>query len=503
MSKLLGIDIGRTAVRATLLNSGYRRLTLEATGVCLLSEVPDLHEALKSAAGPLAQKADAIAVALNGDLVFSRSLELPLTAQKVLNDVVPFEIEAQLPFDISEAVFDYRVHPKKKGDEKITVFAAIAKITDVQGLIDTVKGALNHEVDLVIPGPFALSALSVALPELAAPGPVAVLDLGALHTEVVILQGGEPRLVRTLSVGVAGMPANENELAQAITQTFATWRANGGDPVQVCYLAGGGTVLQGAEWWVNTKFGVPAMLLPVPKIEGWPDAAIGAPLAKAAALAVAAGNRSRALNLRQGPLAFERGFGFLRDRAPMLAGLTAVVAVSFLFSTWAELRSLSQEKEALDAQLQAVSKDVLGEELHDPAQVDAVLEKGGSADDDPMPKVDGFDVLYRITEALPKDLKHDIDEIDMVRVGQQGAMRVTLHGVVPTVQDADDLATKLKTIKCFNDVKTVKTTAQAGGEAQKYHMEWEVRCIEETKKTKAASSATADAGAPTEKGAGQ
>ena len=40
------------------------------------------------------------------------------------------------------------------------------------------------------------------------------------------------------------------------------------------------------------------------------------------------------------PLVYERGYGFLREKVPLLSGLFAVVLFSFLFATWAELRSL-------------------------------------------------------------------------------------------------------------------------------------------------------------------
>jgi hypothetical protein len=68
---------------------------------------------------------------------------------------------------------------------------------------------------------------------------------------------------------------------------------------------------------------------------------------------------------------------------------------------------------------------------------------------------------------------------------------VTLHGVVPKVQDAEDLSTLLKQFPCFQEVKVVKTSQQIGGEGQKYHMEFELRCpTPGAKKVAGASSAS-------------
>ncbi|MBI3805066.1 MAG: pilus assembly protein PilM [Nitrospirae bacterium] len=49
------------------------------------------------------------AVALPGHLVSTRELSLPFTDPKRLRQVVPFEIEGQLPFDLEEVVIDYQL----------------------------------------------------------------------------------------------------------------------------------------------------------------------------------------------------------------------------------------------------------------------------------------------------------------------------------------------------------------------------------------------------------
>ncbi|MFO0661030.1 MAG: pilus assembly protein PilM [Polyangiaceae bacterium] len=489
MARLLGIDIGRTTVRATLLRTSYRKVAVEGAGSCELSRVPEISEAIRVATAGLTQKADSVATSLDGDLVFLRKLELPLTAAKVLGEVVPFEIEAQLPFDIETAVFDYRSLPKEKNAEKIPILAAIAKQSDVSDRINTIAGAITAQPDVVVPGPLALVALAQVVQELAVEGPIALADLGAKRTDIVIMMKGDVLFARTLSAGVAGLPESAPMLEREIAQTFAAWRAGGGAAIQALYLAGGGATLHGAENFLTQKLGVITSVVPPLKIEGWPEGALGAPFAKAAGLALAMNGARKSLNLRQGPLAYERGFGFMRERVPLLAGLGSVLLVSFFFSTWAELRSLNQEQEVLDAALGTVSKEVLGEELHDPTHAIELLEKGPAGEEDPLPKLDAFDALYKLNEAIPKGTKHDIEEFDVQRL-PGNTMKVSVHGIVPKVQDADDIVTALKLNKCFNDVKVVKTSPQIGGDGQKYVIEWDLKCVEEVKKPKAAASAS-------------
>jgi general secretion pathway protein L len=59
--------------------------------------------------------ADQIVIALPGLGLATHQIALPFTDPKRIESTVGFEVEAQLPFDLAEAVFDYQV---VSGDEK-------------------------------------------------------------------------------------------------------------------------------------------------------------------------------------------------------------------------------------------------------------------------------------------------------------------------------------------------------------------------------------------------
>src|SRR5262249_36248755 len=158
--------------------------------------------------------------------------------------------------------------------------------------------------------------------------------------------------------------------------------------------------------------------------------------------------RPKGLNLRRGALQAERRYPFIREKTPLLAGLAAVIVVSFGFSIMAEMRSLDAERDVLIAKLSAASLDVLGEEISDPDKPKQALEEGaGGPDDDPMPRADAFDVMVKLSEAVPKEVVHDVVEFDVNRT------HVTVQGTVPSIPDAQAIAEKMKEHKCFKDVK--------------------------------------------------
>jgi general secretion pathway protein L len=495
MATYLGIDIGQTLVRALLIRVSYRKLTIEAMGACEMGGLADTAEAIRFAAGTLGARCDGVAVSLPGERVFLRKLELPAAAQRQLAEVIPFEIEAQIPFELEQAVFDYRPLPRGRDAEKLSVFAAIARTEEVQERIDLIKLAVHHEPEMVLPGAFSLAALLPVLPELSSAGQIAILDIGAARTEVLLVQSGEVTFARTLSVGTQGLPASAPVLARELRQTLAAWRASGGGLLDTMYISGGGALAPGADVFLSGELGVTVRMLPMPSFEGLsPEQIAQLPrFAKALGLALSLGQRGRHLNLRQGSLKFERGFGFLRDRIPALVALGVVIVLSGVFSMWAELRALGAERDVLEKALFVVAKEVLGEGTADPERVKTLVEQGpGGKDSDPLPPVDAFDVLAQLAESIdPASLKHDLDEVDVQRGSPQSVPKVTLHGVVPKVQDAEDLSTLLKQFPCFQEVKVVKTSQQIGGEGQKYHMEFELRCpTPGAKKVAGASSAS-------------
>jgi general secretion pathway protein L len=220
--------------------------------------------------------------------------------------------------------------------------------------------------------------------------------------------------------------------------------------------------------------------------------------AKAMALALALSSRSSGLNLRRGPLAFERGFTWVRERIPILVGLAAVVLVSFVFSGWARIYEVHTERDALQGALGAVTKEVLGAEVTTAQEAQDLLAKEASlSDEDPMPHADGFDIMVRLSEAVSPSIKHDVEELDL----QKG--HVVVRGVAGSIPDSQAIASALSDYACMSDVKIKSTTQAVGSDRQKYVMEFDLKCPEDAKPTpKKKGDTSAAAGGSSSAGAG-
>lgn len=501
MSTLVGIDIGASAIKCAVLHSTYRKLqvvsltTVELSGGLTRGEA--IAQAVRLAVGERGGAGDSIAAALPGTLGTVRVLELPATAQKQLSEVLPFELESALPFDVAEAVFDFRVLPARAASEAkagtLSVLVAVARTESVRALIDDVQAALGAEPERVEVGAFPIVAVAKTVPD-AARGTVAFVDIGTDSSDILVMSDGEPVFSRTVSQGTRGLPQTASKLARELRMSIGAYRSVGGDAPREVYLCGGGAFVTGAESFLSSALGVPVAPLPAVGLDLAlvPEERIAElpRYAKALGLAFGLADRSLGVNLRRGALAFERGFAWLREKVPVLAGLTAVLLVSFLLSTWAQLYAKSKEREVLEAALSTVTKETLGEETASAERANELLAQAtGSSERDPLPHADGFDVMLMLSEAVPSGVQHDIEELDV----QKG--HVVVHGVVSTIPEAQGILASLEKAHCVSDAKITRTTQVVGGERQKYALEFDLRCPEDEKVKKKAPQAAASASA--------
>jgi general secretion pathway protein L len=469
-------------VKVAVVKSTYRKTALAALVAVEIGEagtVEAIRAGVSAALGGKPNANDGAATALEGSRAALRTLTLPASAQKQLGDVLAFELEAQVPIELTEAVFDYRVLTPRGEKADLDVLAAVARIDDVRARIDLLKAAIGQEPERVAVGAFPLANLVPHMPALSEEGPILLLDIGTKSSEVLFVRGGEPVFGRTLSFGTHGLPDSAKLLAREIRVTIASYRATGGPPPTRVLLCGGGVFESGAEMYMARELELPVEVLPAPALDVTsidPDRVRELPrFAKAIGLALDLGGRSLGLNVRKGAVSYERGFAWMRDKVPVLAGLAAVILVSFAFTAWAKMYALSKERVTLESALATVTKDVLGEETSSASRVEEILAAQGSVDEDPMPHADAFDVMVMLSNDIPQSMKHDIEELDVQK------NHVTLHGIVGTIADSQAILTSLKSERCVQDAKISRINQVVGGERQKYVMEFDLKCPEDIK----------------------
>lgn len=499
MSRVVGIDVTPRYVRAVLLRVAYRKTVLEdlreversdfadlvqaiaacTQGLGASASVPGSGSAPGSNAAPASsagsQRFDAAGVVLDGRRVFVHHLPIPVTGQKQIEELLPFEIEAHVPVDIDELVFDYEIAPVQAGSANLDVLTVAARTEHVRERIELLRAAIGREPDCVGCGPLELSQLATLFPALAAPGPLAIVDLGEDVTDVCVLESGRVAATRSISLGTSGFPNAAETLVAQLRQTFGSYALSTARDVSRVYLVGSGASLDGVSEFFSDRLSLPFVSLPESSLEAPAPAQLLLLPRFARALGSAQhAARGRGINLRRGALAFQRGFGFLKERAPLFMGLGAAVLISFVFATWAETRALDREREALVARLEAETQAVFGTATSDPDEVDVLLQQATQQrSEDPMPHFGGLAAAVAVSEAVAPDIVHDVEELDF----QKG--KLTLRGIVSSTDEAQRISKALEENRCLEGANISKITQVVNSNREKYVLEANVRCPED------------------------
>ncbi len=151
-------------------------------------------------------------LAVPGQSVFVRIRSLPPVAERKVDQIVRYEIQQQIPFDLRQIAIDYQIldHPEGGGYEVLMV----AIKTDVVDKHLSILEGLKLQPDIIDVIPFASYSWLKYNGELHAHTEcVAVIDLGASTTNIVVERDGIFRNTRTLNIG-------GNDITQAIADTF-------------------------------------------------------------------------------------------------------------------------------------------------------------------------------------------------------------------------------------------------------------------------------------------
>jgi general secretion pathway protein L len=270
MARILGLDIGRSALRAVLVRTSMRHVEMDRFIEVPLAPATDPQGRAEALAAGLAElvaivarPADEVIVALDGREGSLRVVELPAGAAKRIGEVLPFELNDVLPFETADAVVDHQ--PIDKSDTILRVLAAAAPRARVETLLAELKASAIDPKEIAV-GAAALDGLRHLVPELNAPGPLMVVCIGVDRTDVCVLEKGACTFARTTDGGVELLSRGQQvQLASSLKRTLAAYRAAGHPPPSRAYL--GGDAAQHADSmlpWLQEALGIEASLVAVP-----------------------------------------------------------------------------------------------------------------------------------------------------------------------------------------------------------------------------------------------
>jgi general secretion pathway protein L len=489
MARFLGIDIGDGALRGVMVRSTLRKLELERYVEIPLTESPDapgrlpeLSEAGRNLLRALGATPDAIVAGLPGEETSLRAIELPAAARKRIGEVLPFELEAVLPYDPHDAIIDHQPIASDQGT--LRVLSAAVLRPHVAAALERLR-QIGLEPRELAAGAAALDGLGNLIPELKAAGPLLLIDVGDQRTDLCFMHKGHCVSARTIDLGVEHLPDGAAPLQRELQRTLAAFRTAGFDAPLEAYLSGAGAHADGAVAWLTSALGVPVQLLALPTASS-AQTAPSSVFGKAAALAARGAMGGRRINLRSGEFAHHAAGGQLAEHLNLITTCAVIVVMTVMFSLKARQALLSDEQQALRTELGTVTKNVFGEAISDPLLAEARAKNPKATD--PLPRFDAYDALAAVSAAIAPEISHEVKRLSLEVADEKREGRMELQGALDSLSQRDEIVSQLGSHPCFHEIELGKTTPVANQNRINYQIEAVLQCPgeggESTKKNK-------------------
>jgi general secretion pathway protein L len=526
MARILGLDLGSYSVKGVLFESSMRGHPTKAYAEVRRPE-GERTESLRAAVRELLTQhpmaADQVIVALPGPTLMTHAFTLPFTDPKRLEAALPFEVESQLPFDLSSAVFDYQV-VGQKDKASSDVLVGVVRKEELSGLMELlVELKLDPRIithpgvtyqNLFLQTPSVFEGLGEA-------EAVAVVDIGHERTTVAIgrpgvgvefartFAGGGKDLSRALATEFQTPPAEAHQwketygaLASAATAqgpdseraaaafvrglqpvlrelrpTFKAFTARSRRQVSALLLCGGTSRLKGIAEQLERDLHLRTRVLALPTEASSAIPAEAQPsAAQAYSLALrgqASGAKAPRFNLRRGEFAFKGDFDYLKDKIGLLASFAATLLLLLIASGVVRGSVLSRNEAKVDAVLCSTTQRILGK-CETNYDIALNLLKGVESPAAALPKASAVNLLAEVTQRIPAEVPVKVERI------QIDLERIILQGETNSSKEIDTLTTALKGHRCFKEVNPGKVEKTRDGQKVTFRLDIQVQCPEQT-----------------------
>lgn len=227
--KLLGLDIRRDAISAVVVKSGIKGSWIENyIHVPITSEETAFEEGLKqsleSVSGQLDLTDAVCLVSLPAVDVAYRTLKAPFKEAKKVRQILPFELETDLPYPAEDTVFDFSMLASSLETDTHQIFAAAIEKQHISERVDLLK-SFNLEPDVLTVGGYAMGQYLSRMSE--EKRCLMFLDLGDTYTTMVLSLSGEVCLVRTFPI-VASDTIKIRAICTQINRTLLSFEQKSG-----------------------------------------------------------------------------------------------------------------------------------------------------------------------------------------------------------------------------------------------------------------------------------
>ncbi|MCB9652588.1 MAG: pilus assembly protein PilM [Deltaproteobacteria bacterium] len=193
--------------------------------------------------------------------------------------------------------------------------------------------------------------------------------------------------------------------------------------------------------------------------------------ALAYALRIAGDERVARVNFRTGEFAYAGQLQSMRERLPFIGAAAAALMILLGAHAFVQYQLSSHREAAIDKEFCAITKDVVGREICEPAIALSVIKQPASAlGNFKLPEKSGVAVAAELSHRIPSKLDLTIDEMDI------STERARISGVTKSFDAVDEIVGSYAESPCFSDIKKGRLRKTADGTAVEFQLSMRLGC---------------------------
>ena len=396
----------------------------------------------------------------------------PVKEEKKIRQILPFELEPNLPVDVDQLIIDYIRYSDAPEGEIITASVDRQYVDDLMDLL----GAVGLQPQLIVPGDFPLASVIVAGDE-RSPDQAVFLSVGDSKATLTLLDSGKMALVRSMAADGTTEQGMET-LALKFRQTLIAYgetSPNGFTPGAL-FISGPAfrdpETVQRLETSLEMKPEIvdlcksSSFLDAAPSLDAWEatvfNGALALALVESQHLPCPSFHRTGS-TLRNYWISYKQ---YIRGPAILLAVVLLLGFGGVLF----ESHLLQNQVDDLDSRMEEIFKATFPQarRVGDAGdQMKSELKKARTGKIDSggtTPKASTVDVLRQISNAIPKEI-----EVLFTRL-VFGSDVLTLSGETAAFNVVDDIKNRLEKIELFQEVTIASANMEKSGKKVRFKL---------------------------------
>ncbi|OYX39805.1 pilus assembly protein PilM [Candidatus Saccharibacteria bacterium 32-50-10] len=212
LGDFFGLDIGTNAVRVVqlsrsgeswnLVHYGYAPVDSRITASDSAESRRRLGEVIMTAIGQSGIKATNVAIGLPSSKTFTTIVDVPKVSEQELKATMKYQVDQYIPMAIDEAKVDWALlgdSLKSQGQYEVLLSSTAKSYAEER--LELVEGL---GLNVIAEEPDQIAMVRSLMPANAQEARL-ILDMGENSTDLAVVYGGAPRLVRTVPTGLSSM----------------------------------------------------------------------------------------------------------------------------------------------------------------------------------------------------------------------------------------------------------------------------------------------------------